>query len=77
MAKKIDVVFSDFTPGSALKKIYDMTPKEVIDLVTQSRLRGRGGAGFPTGLKWQLAAETGTKPKYFVCNADEGEPRNI
>ncbi|MBN2039177.1 MAG: iron hydrogenase [Spirochaetes bacterium] len=74
MAKKIDVVFSDFTPGSALKKIYDMSPKEVIDLVTQSRLRGRGGAGFPTGLKWQLAAETGIRPKYFVCNADEGEP---
>ncbi|MCL6638232.1 MAG: 4Fe-4S binding protein [Firmicutes bacterium] len=49
-------------------------PAEVIDQVTRSGLRGRGGAGFPTGRKWELAAAQDVKPKYVVCNADEGDP---
>lgn len=50
------------------------SPKEVIELVKQSGLRGRGGAGFPTGLKWEFTARAEGSPKYVVCNADEGDP---
>ena len=49
-------------------------PEEVIELVSKSGLRGRGGAGFPTGRKWKLTAAQEVKPKYVVCNADEGDP---
>ena len=51
-----------------------MTPDEVIDEVTKSGLRGRGGAAFPTGQKWRLARQAKGDTKYVVCNADEGEP---
>ncbi|MFH1624106.1 MAG: FAD-dependent oxidoreductase [Pseudomonadota bacterium] len=51
-----------------------MTPEEVIDKVTAAKLRGRGGAGFPTGLKWKFAREAEGRPKYIICNADEGDP---
>ncbi len=51
-----------------------MTPEEVIAEVQASKLRGRGGAGFPTGLKWKFAREAKNKPKYIICNADEGDP---
>ena len=51
-----------------------MQPTEVIDLISQSQLAGRGGAGFPTGLKWKSVAEAENNPKTVVCNADEGEP---
>ncbi len=51
-----------------------MTPQEVIDEIKLSGLRGRGGGGFPTGLKWQFAANNETDQKYVVCNADEGDP---
>jgi bidirectional [NiFe] hydrogenase diaphorase subunit len=54
--------------------ITEMTPQEVIDQVTRSGLRGRGGAGFPTGLKWSTVAKTGEQEKYVICNADEGDP---
>lgn len=56
------------------KVLSDMTPQEVIAEVKSSGLRGRGGAGFPTGLKWGFVAGTGKKKKYVVCNADESEP---
>lgn len=60
---------------SALRKcLTDMSPQEVIDEVKESGLRGRGGAAFPTGLKWQLTQKAPGQPKYVVCNADEGEP---
>jgi NADH-quinone oxidoreductase subunit F/NADP-reducing hydrogenase subunit HndC len=49
-------------------------PAEVIDTIKRSGLRGRGGGGFPTGLKWELAAARGADVKYVVCNADEGDP---
>jgi NADH:ubiquinone oxidoreductase subunit F (NADH-binding)/(2Fe-2S) ferredoxin len=52
----------------------EKTPEEVIKTVQDSGLKGRGGAGFPTGLKWSFAAKTKITPKYVICNADEGEP---
>ena len=50
------------------------TPEEVIDIVLQSGLRGRGGAGFPAGKKWQFCRASKETPKYVICNADEGDP---
>ena len=52
----------------------EMTPKEVVDTMIQSGLRGRGGAGYPTGLKWATVAKTASQQKYVICNADEGDP---
>jgi bidirectional [NiFe] hydrogenase diaphorase subunit len=54
--------------------IGEMSPRQVIDEVIRSGLRGRGGAGYPTGLKWSTVAKTGEQEKYVVCNADEGDP---
>jgi NADH:ubiquinone oxidoreductase subunit F (NADH-binding) len=51
-----------------------MKPDEVISLLKESGLRGRGGAGFPTGVKWSFVAGTKANKKYVVCNADESEP---
>lgn len=59
---------------SALKKALSLPPQEVIDEVKKSGLRGRGGAGFPTGLKWESARNSPVGEKYIICNADEGEP---
>ncbi len=60
---------------SALANIVnEMTPKEVIDFVKESGLRGRGGAGFPTGRKWEEAYKYSADKKYIICNADEGDP---
>ncbi len=56
------------------KVLTEMTPQEVIDLMLASGLRGRGGAGFPTGLKWKFAAANQADQKYACCNADEGDP---
>lgn len=56
------------------KVLTEMTPQEVIDLMLASGLRGRGGAGFPTGLKWKFAAANQAEQKYACCNADEGDP---
>ncbi len=52
----------------------EMTPKEVVDTMIASGLRGRGGAGYPTGLKWATVAKTASPQKYVICNADEGDP---
>jgi len=60
---------------SALETVLTgMTPEEVIKEVTESGLRGRGGAGFPAGVKWGFARKTQSWPKYVICNADEGDP---
>ncbi|MFH1287335.1 MAG: NADH-quinone oxidoreductase subunit NuoF [bacterium] len=60
---------------SALKKVlFKMSPDEVIEAVTNSKLRGRGGAGFPTGMKWSFAKMAQSERKYVVVNADEGDP---
>ncbi len=56
------------------KVLTEMTPEEVIKVVTDSGLRGRGGGGFPTGFKWSLCAPNKAPQKYVVCNADEGDP---
>lgn len=56
------------------KVLKEMKPLEVIKIIQDSGLRGRGGAGFPTGLKWKLANENKSDEKYVVCNADEGDP---
>ncbi|MGE5541695.1 MAG: NADH-quinone oxidoreductase subunit NuoF, partial [Bacillota bacterium] len=56
------------------KVLSSMKPEEVIDVVKKSGLRGRGGAGFPTGMKWEFTARAEGTPKYVVCNADEGDP---
>lgn len=56
------------------KALFEMSPLEVIEAVEESGLRGRGGAGFPAGRKWRLVAEDGRQKKYFVVNADEGDP---
>jgi NADH-quinone oxidoreductase subunit F len=58
----------------ALKKAFDMTPDAVVEEVKDSGLRGRGGAGFPTGMKWGFIPQDNPKPKYLVVNADESEP---
>lgn len=58
----------------ALKSILQKSPSEVIETITESKLAGRGGAGFPTGLKWNSVASAPGNPKTIVCNADEGEP---
>ena len=59
---------------SALRTALGMTPAEVVDTVKESGLRGRGGAGFPTGMKWSFIPQDNPKPKYLVVNADESEP---
>ena len=57
-----------------LRKALDMSPEAVIEEVQASGLRGRGGAGFPTGVKWEFCRKMAESPKYLVCNADEGDP---
>lgn len=64
-----------FDGYKALEKVlFEMTPESVIEEVKNSGLRGRGGAGFPTGKKWELTRAAKEKQKYVVCNADEGDP---
>src|SRR6516225_8279991 len=58
----------------AFKKAKSMTPEAIVEEVKISGLRGRGGAGFPTGLKWSFVPRTSPKPKIIVVNADESEP---
>ncbi len=74
--RKIGPVLSpDYKPGKVIREILPkMTPGQVIDEVKNSNLRGRGGAGFPTGMKWELCRQTESSEKYIFCNADEGEP---
>jgi len=61
-------------PQQSLKKALSLKRSEIISLIRASGLKGRGGAGFPTSVKWQLAAAAKSDKKYVVCNADEGEP---
>lgn len=60
--------------ASVEKALKEKTPNEIVDEVKKSGLRGRGGAGFPTGLKWSFIDKKSGKPRYLVCNADESEP---
>ncbi len=79
--KRVDVqdghtlkVYQDTGGYVQLKKAFGMSPDEIIQQVKESSLRGRGGAGFPTGMKWSFVPKDSPKPKYVVCNADESEP---
>ncbi len=71
-----DVIFSfsDYKHNAGLEKALAMSPVEVINEIKTARLRGRGGAGFPTGLKWEFTRSADGDEKYIICNADEGEP---
>src|SRR5579883_1870220 len=70
-SRKIDV-YLKHGGYQALEKA--MTPETIIEEVKKSNLRGRGGAGFPTGMKWSFVPKDSPKPKYLICNADESEP---
>ena len=72
--KKGPVLSLDYTAGDAIKKIIKLTPEDVIEEVKLSNIRGRGGAGFPTGLKWDFCRQSHGERRYIFCNADEGEP---
>ena len=69
------VLDPDYKPGEVIrKKLPVMTPQQVIDEMKRSNIRGRGGAGFPTGMKWEICRQAESDEKYIICNADEGEP---
>jgi NADH-quinone oxidoreductase subunit F len=58
----------------SVEKAFKMSPNDIVEEVKKSGLRGRGGAGFPTGMKWSFLAKPEGVPRYLVCNADESEP---
>jgi NADH-quinone oxidoreductase subunit F len=71
---RIDVYLQHDGYKALEKALREMTPESIIDEVKKSNLRGRGGAGFPTGMKWSFVPKDSPKPKYVICNADESEP---
>lgn len=73
-AQMNSIVFSTASPNAGLKSIIEKKPADIVKLIGDSGLRGRGGAGFPTSMKWRFASEAKSDEKYIVCNADEGEP---
>ena len=73
-AESIDEYIAVGGFSALAKAVTEMTPQEVIDEVTRSGLRGRGGAGFPAGKKWSQVARQAEKTRYVVCNGDEGDP---
>lgn len=72
--EKIDEYIARDGYQALAKVLTSMTPEQVIDEIKASGLRGRGGAGFSTGRKWELAREASGNGKYIICNADEGDP---
>src|ERR671924_1150873 len=70
----LDFYLKNLRGYEGLRKALTMKPNEIIEMVKASGLRGRGGAGFPTGLKWQFVLKDTPLPKYIACNADESEP---
>jgi [NiFe] hydrogenase diaphorase moiety large subunit len=72
--KRVDLIFEKAKCREILVKIMKMEPDAISQMVLDSDLKGRGGAGFPTGLKWRFTADAQDPVKYVVCNADEGEP---
>ncbi len=68
------VFFKAYKKGNALKKLKEIKSDRVIEIVKDSKLAGRGGAFFPTGIKWQFCRDNKSDKKYIICNADEGEP---
>jgi NADH-quinone oxidoreductase subunit F len=73
-SKSIDTFLANEGYKGLEKALKEMTPDQITEEVKKSALRGRGGAGFPTGLKWSFVPKGSPKPKYVVCNADESEP---
>jgi len=73
-AEKIDDYIARDGYKALTKALTEMTPVEIIKEIKEAGLRGRGGAGFPTGLKWELVQKSEREPKYIVCNGDEGDP---
>ena len=71
---KLDVYLANDGYKGMERALKELTPEQVIDEVKKSNLRGRGGAGFPTGMKWSFVPKESAKPKYILCNADESEP---
>ena len=71
---KVDLIFETIDAREVLTKAFKMNKDEIIQQILESGLKGRGGAGFPTGLKWKYTAAEKSDEKYIVCNADEGEP---
>ncbi|MBN2862147.1 MAG: hypothetical protein JXN62_03230 [Bacteroidales bacterium] len=71
---KVDLIFEKIDPKEVLTKAFKLKNDQIIQQVLDSGLKGRGGAGFPTGLKWKYTAAVKDPDKYVVCNADEGEP---
>jgi len=71
---KVDLIFEKIDNQEVLTKAFKMSREKIIQEILDSGLKGRGGAGFPTGLKWKYAAAEKNSEKYIVCNADEGEP---
>jgi [NiFe] hydrogenase diaphorase moiety large subunit len=75
MLKRIDLIFkNEHDTNEILTKIFKRSNEDLINDLIGSGLKGRGGAGFPTGLKWKLTSEAKGDEKYIICNADEGEP---
>ncbi|MBS2100157.1 NADH-ubiquinone oxidoreductase-F iron-sulfur binding region domain-containing protein [Carboxylicivirga linearis] len=73
--QRLDLIFkNEHDIEEILTKTFSKSNEEIINDLISSGLKGRGGAGFPTGLKWKLASEEETDSKYIICNADEGEP---
>jgi len=72
--QKIDLIFEKINPREVLEKVFKMSNDKILQEILDSGLKGRGGAGFPTGMKWKFTAAEKDPEKYIVCNADEGEP---
>lgn len=72
--KRVDFIFSEAEWQDVLFETFKKTRDEIVQEIINSELKGRGGAGFPTGMKWKYAKESEGDEKYVICNADEGEP---
>ncbi len=74
--KRVDIIFDcdGCEPVDVIREALKLSPDEIISSIIESGLKGRGGAGFPTGMKWKFAKEEKSDQKYVICNADEGEP---
>jgi NADH-quinone oxidoreductase subunit F len=73
-AERIDEYIARDGYGGSAKALLEMTPEGIVEEVKKSGIRGRGGGGFPTGMKWQFASQSTGEVKYVLCNADEGDP---
>ena len=76
LVQRVDLIFGEYSDEKykVLEETLSRSNEDIIHDLLNSGLKGRGGAGFPTAMKWKFAAEQPVKEKYVVCNADEGEP---